>query len=293
MKKDRLGRGLGHLLDAYLGSESGDVSSTVPVAAISANPVQPRRHFDDDGIEELKESIRIHGLIQPLIVRPRPGSPGEYQLIAGERRLRSVQALGWDRVPVVIREASDDTLLILALVENLQRRDLNPLEEAEGFRTLVADFGLSQEEVARSVGRSRPAVTNSLRLLRSPDVIKDFVRDGKLSMGHARALLAVPDPERAVELAERAVEEGWSVRETERNVGVKRRRKAEVTDQGSQTSPMFQIFEEALTDHLSTSVTIQRRRGNRGAVRIAYKNHRELENIVELVTGRPLESIAD
>ena len=291
--RDRLGRGLGSLLEAYLSPEAiDDSASYVSVRAISPNPMQPRRHFKKEDLEELKASIGEHGLIQPLVVRRKPGNEDQFQLIAGERRFRAVSALGWLEVPVVIRQASDDTLLVLALVENLHREALNPLEEAEGYHTLATRFGLSQEEIASNVGKSRPTVANSLRLLKSPPAIKEHVRNGRLSMGHARALLAVPDAAKATELAEEAVAQGWSVRETERRARTRQDQRVEPRGKG-RLPPMFQIFEDLLADHLAARVTIQHRSGERGAVRIAYSNLRELEGLVEAVTGRKMESIAD
>ena len=219
-RKDRLGRGLGALLGDYSTAEdapAGDVRSVL-IGSILPNPLQPRREFSETELEELTSSIRENGLLQPLLVRP--AGPGRYELVAGERRLRSIQRLGWQEVPVVVRKVEDEGLLVLALVENLQREELSSLEEAEGYRTLTERFGLTQEEVSRAVGKDRSTVANLLRLLRLPPSLRRLLEGGKLSMGHARALLSVEDPVRASNLARQAVKEGWSVREIERHARV-------------------------------------------------------------------------
>ena len=217
--RDRLGKGLGALLGEYLEPEprSGEIQ-TLPVNAIIPNPVQPRRVFRETKLEELTASIRENGLLQPLVVRPAPTAQGRYELIAGERRFRAVKSLGWTDVAVLVRDASDETLLVLALVENLQREALNTLEEAEGYAALSERYGLSQSDIAKVVGKDRSTVANLLRLLKLPVSIRKLVEDRSLSMGHARALLSVADPVRAAELARMVVKEGWSVRETEKRV---------------------------------------------------------------------------
>ena len=189
-RKDRLGRGLGALLGDYSTAEkapAGDVRSVV-ISSIFPNPLQPRREFSEAELAELTSSIGENGLLQPLLVRP--AGPGRYELVAGERRLRSVQRLGWQEVPVVVRKVEDESLLVLALVENLQREELNPLEEAEGYRTLTERFGLTQEEVSRAVGKDRSTVANLLRLLKLPPSLRRLLEAGELSVGHARALLS-------------------------------------------------------------------------------------------------------
>ena len=292
-KRDRLGRGLDALLKDYLVTDPDPESpASVRVSAISPNPMQPRRDFPAEELSELAESIRDNGLLQPLVVRPRPGHPGRFELVAGERRLRAVRSLGWEDVPVVLREASDDTLLVLALVENLQREALNPVEEAEGYQALADQFGLSQEEIAKAVGKNRATVANCLRLLKSPPSIKRMLREGALSMGHARALLSVADPAKASKLARAAVAEGWSVREVERRA----RSKLSAGRQSSPrptVEPMFRVVEDALAEHISTRVSITRYRSGKGVIRLAYDDVRELERIFELVTGRSVESLAD
>src|SRR5688500_15272593 len=257
-RRDRLGRGLGALLGDHLRPESvptGDVSK-IPVAAIVPNPLQPRKSFSEAELEELSSSIRESGLLQPLLVRP--AGPGRFELIAGERRLRSIQRLGWREVPVVVREVDDEALLVLALVENLQRAELNPLEEAEGYRQLAERFGLTQDEIARAVGKERSTVANLLRLLKLPPSIRRLVEDGELSMGHARALLGLEDPVRAAVLARRAVKEGWSVRDIEREARATGARPTKSAKPAAASrDPVVRALEEALRERLATRVHVR------------------------------------
>ena len=208
-------KGLGRGLDALIpkGEAAGREYFECAVGRIRPAPGQPRRHFDPVGLEELTDSIRESGLIQPLVVRPVEG--GAYELIAGERRWRACQKAGLERVPVVVREVSDAVAFALALIENIQRRDLDPVEEAEAYRRLLDDFDWTQAQVAEAVGKSRSAVSNALRLLGLPRPILDELASGSLTAGHARALVPL-DPERAAQIAHRVAEEGLSVREVER-----------------------------------------------------------------------------
>jgi ParB family transcriptional regulator, chromosome partitioning protein len=223
VKKERLGKGLGALFGEYLGEEMGERTAearTVMVGAVHPNPFQPRREFKEEELVDLAASIRENGLLQPIVVRPAGNRRGadRWELVAGERRWRAVTRLGWKQVPAVVREVDDRTLLVLALVENLQRSELSAMEEAEGFQQLVSEFGLSQQQVAEAVGRDRSTVANTLRLLQLPASVRRLVEAGSLSAGHARALLGAPDALRMADLARHAVEEGWSVRETEERV---------------------------------------------------------------------------
>lgn len=290
--RDRLGKGLGALLGEYLEPEpqSGEIQ-TLPVNAIIANPVQPRRVFRETELEELTASIRENGLLQPLVVRPSPTAQGRYELIAGERRLRAVRRLGWSDVAVLVRDASDETLLVLALVENLQREALNPLEEAEGYAALSERYGLSQSDIAKVVGKDRSTVANLLRLLKLPVSIRKLVEDGSLSMGHARALLSVADPVRAAELARTVVREGWSVRETEkraRAVGGRPRSKGAVD-----ADPLIRGLEVALCDSLVTRVSIKQKRGGKGSIHIQYHGAEDFERVFALITGREVSEIVE
>lgn len=216
-----LGRGLSALMaDIEPNSEAGAPPQqravrTLPVDQLFPNPDQPRRQFDADALDELKMSIRSKGVIQPLIVRPRGNVENQYEIVAGERRWRAAQAAGVHEVPVVVREFSDEDVLEIAIIENIQRADLNPIEEAAGYEQLMSRFGHTQEKLAQALGKSRSHIANLLRLLNLPDVVKNAVVDGKLSAGHARALITAPDP---VLLAGQIVRHGMSVREAERLV---------------------------------------------------------------------------
>ena len=208
-----LGRGLGALLgDAALQSQEGG-SLSLPISQVEPGLKQPRKRFEDAALQDLADSIRTHGIIQPLTVRRL--SSGYYQIIAGERRWRAAKLAGLTEVPAVIIEADDRKTMELALIENLQREDLNPIEEANGYKSLMEDYGLTQEEAAQRVGKSRPAVANALRLLALPDPVCLLVEEGQLSAGHARAILAVPSGEAQMKLAKKVVADGLSVRQTE------------------------------------------------------------------------------
>ncbi len=209
-----LGKGLGALLGerAYEEERSGSLS-TLPISQVQPGLNQPRKKFDAQAIAELADSIREHGVLQPLTVRRL--ASGYYQIIAGERRWRAAKEAGLDEVPVNIIEADDKKVMELGLIENLQRQDLNPMEEANGYRSLMEDYGMTQEEVAQRLGKSRSAVANALRLLNLPDAVRFLLEEGQLSAGHAKAILAAPAGEAQKKLAQRVVKEGLSVRETE------------------------------------------------------------------------------
>ena len=211
--KKGLGTGLGALLGGDAIAEAESKQTSLPIAKVEPNQNQPRSYFDEEALFELSESIRQHGMIQPITVRKLPS--GYYQIIAGERRWRAARMAGLEEVPVNIIEADDRLAAELALVENLQRSDLNPVEEAMGYRSLIEDHGLTQEEVAQSVGKSRPAVTNAMRLLALPQEVLELLLSGDLTAGHARALLAIEDDVLKVEAARMIVAKGMSVRQTE------------------------------------------------------------------------------
>lgn len=292
MSHDRLGKGLGALLGDYLEPElqPGEVQK-LRIASILPNPMQPRRSFVQAELEELAASIAENGLLQPIVVRAAAGADS-YELIAGERRLRAVGILGWDEVPVIVRDASDRTLLVLALVENLQREALNPLEEAEGYASLGEQFNMKQADIAAAVGKDRSTVSNLLRLLKLPVSVRRLVERGSLSAGHARALLAVDDPVRAAELGQQAAKEGWSVREVERRVGAtskkKRKRKSTAT-----SDPIVKAFEGQLRDHFSTRVTIREQAGRKGSIEIQYHGPEDFERIYELMTGQDSSRVGE
>jgi ParB family chromosome partitioning protein len=291
-RRDRLGKGLGALLGEYLEPVADDAEiRRVPVSAVTPNPMQPRRSFTDAELGELVASIKENGLLQPLVVRPAPGLPDRFELVAGERRLRAVSRLGWNDVPVLVREATDETLLVLALVENLQREALNPLEEAEGYKALTDRFAMSQSDIARSVGKDRSTISNLLRLLQLPPSIRKLVESGSLSVGHARALLPVPDTVRAGELARSAVREGWSVREMERRAGKAAGPAKTRKREGGPKDPVVMALEKALEDTLATRVSIRRRRGGKGMIEIAFHDAQDFERLFALVAQREASEV--
>lgn len=288
MRKDRLGRGLGALLGDYLESDGKEAEvRRLPVGSIVANPHQPRQEFSELELSELVASIRENGLLQPLLVRPDPDRPDRYQLVAGERRFRSIQRLDWTDVPVVIREVTDEALLVLALVENIQREQLGPLEEAEGYQSLIDRFDMTQEEVAHAVGKERSTVANMLRLLRLPPSIRKLLQANQLSMGHARALLGVGDPVRAGDLAREAVAEGWSVREVERRARAARGEGPAPAGRRERRSadPLVRALEEALRERLATRVQIRGGGQGKGVIEVPFHDAEDFERLFALITG--------
>ncbi len=252
-KQTGLGRGLSALIDdAALAEASGEIRS-LPLHKIEPNPLQPRREFDPEALQTLADSIAAHGLIQPLSVREMPN--GYYQIIAGERRWRAARMANLDEVPVLVLDADDRTVMELALVENLQREDLNPMEEATGFQTLMDEYGLTQETIAERVGRSRSAVANSLRLLSLSDELADLVRSGTLSAGHARALLSLKDEKLRRQAAQRIMALQLSVRQAEtlcRNLGKPKQKPVEQP----LTVDYIAECEKSLSRHLGRKVKI-------------------------------------
>ena len=212
-KQRGLGRGLGALIDDFSVPESAQAVTSLPLQKVEPNPNQPRHRFDEEELQALADSISEHGILQPLAVRKMDG--GFYQIIAGERRWRAARLAGLQEVPVVVVEADDKTVMELALIENLQRQDLNPMEEAEGYRVLTEEYGLTQEEAAARVGKSRPAVANALRLLALPDEVRELVEKGELSAGHARAILSLPTKAKQKTAAQRILALRLSVRQAE------------------------------------------------------------------------------
>ena len=246
-----LGRGLGALLgDAALQTQEGG-SVLLPIAQVEPGLKQPRKRFDEETLADLAESIRLHGILQPLTVRRL--ASGYYQIIAGERRWRAAKLAGLSEVPAIIVEADDRKVMELGLIENLQRQDLNPMEEAMGYQALIEEYGLTQEEAARRVGKSRPAVANALRLMALPDAIRALVEEGKLSAGHARALLSVPDSTSQKKLAQKVVAEGLSVRQTEALAKRLAREREGLEEHGGEkpVDPM-KLYRDAAAKELST-----------------------------------------
>jgi ParB family chromosome partitioning protein len=297
VKRDRLGKGLGALLGDYMAEDialpgPGTPTRTVPVSSIGPNPYQPRREFPEAELAELAASIRENGLLQPIVVRPAPnGGSTKWELVAGERRWRAVMRLGWPEIPAVVRDVDDRTLLVLALVENLQRAQLSALEEAEGYQRLADEFSLSQQQVAEVVGKERSTIANALRLLGLPASVRQLLRAGSLSAGHARALLGLGNDRRIAEVARQAVDEGWSVRDVEAFV---KRAKHPAKRSGNREKSRDvgeRVLEEELQRIFGTEVRIRRGRGTRGKVEIPFFSHDDFERIFELLAGRSASDV--
>ena len=272
--RSALGRGLDSLLQVE------EVPTALPLDRLRPNRWQPRSNFDDEGLAELAESIKVQGVVQPLVVTTRDRKI--YTIVAGERRWRAARRAGLEEVPVVVREVTGDReLLELALVENLQRADLNAIEEAEAYRSLQESFGLAQEEIGRRVGRSRVAITNALRLLNLPEGIQDLLRDGRLTAGQARPLLAIKDSEEQLRLANRAVEAAMSARQLEALV---RPRPARAGRREARADPNDAAAAETLTQRLQTKVEIKRR-GAGGTVDLHFHSEEELMRLFDLLLG--------
>ena len=280
-KKAGLGKGLDALfLD---NSTDGDGDKLVNINEIEPNRDQPRKHFDEEALKELADSIAMHGVIQPLLVRPL--SDGGYQLIAGERRWRASRMAGLSQVPVVVREMTDEEAMELALIENLQREDLNPIEEAEGFKLLMDTYSFTQEQAAEKVGKSRPAVANALRLLSLPEAVLDMVKQGIISSGHARTLIPLTDEKLIIKLAEEISQKELSVRETERIVKTLLKPKNEIVKKKSKRDPYYDECEIAIREELGRKAKINVSRGNKGSIEIEFFSKEDLQSILEALAG--------
>lgn len=270
-----LGKGLGAIF-LENDNEDGGGSVTLNISEIEPNRSQPRKKFDEKALSELAESISKHGLLQPLLVRPL--TLGGYQIVAGERRYRACQMAGLKDIPVIIRELGDTETMELALIENLQREDLTPLEEAEGYNVLMTEHGFTQDEVAQSVGKSRPAVSNALRLLKLPNSIADYLKEGKISAGHARALLSLDNEKDMLELADLIVQRDLSVRQVEKLCKAKPKIQNE---QKPEKKPSFySMVELALAESLGRKISISKNKGKKGGVlQIEFYSDEELTEL--------------
>lgn len=277
MKPPRLGRGLSALLGEAPPSSVAALQH-LPIEALEPGPFQPRGPIETTPLQELADSIREHGVLQPILVREKPGAAGQYQIIGGERRWRAAQLVPLHEVPVVIRPLGDREAMAAALVENLQRQDLNALEEAEGYRRLLQEFGLTQDALGQAVGKSRSHVANTLRLLALPDRVRDLLRDGALTAGHARALLTAPDP---IGLALQVVDRGLNVRQTESLAAGKLREPAAAPPP---RDPDIAALEQQITERLGLRIAI-RPAGRGGQVVISYRDLDQLDGVVRLLQG--------
>ena len=304
-KPRRLGRGLEALLTAKAAAApttataepgtAGETLRKLPIADIKPNPYQPRKEFRPEELAELQNSLQASGLLQPITVRKHPGNHG-YELIAGERRLRAATGLGWTEIPAVIKEIDDSTLLTLALVENLQRADLNPLEEAEGYQRLIDEFSLTQQQVGEVVGKDRTTVANMLRVLKLPASVRRLLQDGQLTLGHARALLAFESEHLMVEMAREIVANGLNVRDVERRARsaapeAKGKRPGKPAGTRGAAQPEAKRLAEELRRYLQTDVAIAVAAGERGKIEISFYSADDLERVLDLILGDKRERL--
>ncbi len=298
-KPRRLGRGLEALLttakpqgaQAELAAERTGLQR-IPIGQIRPNPFQPRKEFRPEELAELEASMRTSGLLQPVTVRPAPGGALGFELIAGERRLRAANRLGWADIPAVVRDIDDKALLTLALIENLQRTDLNPIEEAEGYQRLVQEFALTQQQVADVVGKDRSTVANILRLLNLPASVRRLVQEGQLTLGHARALLSLGNEQRIIDLAREIVAKGLTVRDVEqraREAGTRQRKTPEQRDTTRAGDAAARQLTDELRRHLQTDVSVSTLDGKRGKIEITFYSVEDLERLLDLILGEKRE----
>ncbi len=282
--KHGLGRGLGALLSSSTPSSPALESPTsnvqeLPIGSIIANPRQPRKAFDDNTLRDLAQSLKRSGVLQPVIVR-RHGQ--QFQIVVGERRWRAAGMAGMSHIPAVVREATDAETLELALVENLLREDLNPMEEAEAYQRLLGEFDWTQEDLGERVGKDRSSVANFLRLLKLPELIQDDLRAGRLTMGHARALLSLDSPAEQLKLRSEILTHSWSVRTTEAGV---QRKQRHVARRAGRRSAELTALEDSLRESLATRVRLVGSE-RAGRIEIVYTSAEDLERLIELITGR-------
>jgi ParB family chromosome partitioning protein len=290
-KPRRLGRGLEALLASRQAEPAPEERSALrPIALgqIRPNPYQPRQEFREEDLTELEASLRATGLLQPITVREAPGEGSGYELIAGERRLRAAERLGWTEIQAVVKAVDDQTLLTLALVENLQRADLSALEEADGYQRLIDEFGLTQQQVADLVGRDRTTVTSTLRLLNLPASVRRLIQDRVLTAGHGRALLALRGEREMADMARDAMDHDWSVRETERRVRALVERPPKAADPARDARPAeVRRTEDHLRRHFATDVDIRLKGQHKGEIRIAFYSPEDFERLLEVLGTRP------
>ncbi|MCL6635742.1 MAG: ParB/RepB/Spo0J family partition protein [Peptococcaceae bacterium] len=289
-KKRGLGKGLevlfpsaGQVLDS---SSSETALLEIDINLIKPNPGQPRQHIADDKLQELAESIREHGVVQPVVVRRL--EDGSYELIAGERRWRACRLLQMDKIPAIVRHYDDLEAAAVALIENIQRENLNPLEEAAAYRRLIDEYGLTQEDLSQRVGKSRPFITNMLRLLHLPDEVKDMLQQGQLTAGHARAVLAAPDAGWQLKIARRVVARGLSVRQTEELVKALQDRPARPAKAGpAEDEAAIQVreIEESVQSFLKAPVKIRKEKDGGGKIIISFKDSDEMARLINQIIG--------
>lgn len=289
-KKTGLGKGLDSLIPVHNNTEKEKAvvekvvekktDTVLRITEIEPNKGQPRKNFNEDALEELADSIKQFGLIQPLVVQKRDGY---YEIIAGERRWRAAKKAGLKEVPVIIRDYTDEEMMEIALIENLQREDLNPIEEAQAYKKLINDYKLKQDEIAEKVSKSRVAITNSMRLLKLSEKVQDMIVDEMISSGHGRALLALNDKKMQEELANRIFDEKLSVRETEQIVKALNNPKEKKQKEEYSDNFVYEKIENEFKEIIGTNVSIKRKSQDKGKIEIEYYSRDELERIVDMI----------
>ena len=281
VKKSGLGRGLNVLIPENAGIENPqDHYEEIPVALLDPNPEQPRHTFHEDQLKELADSIKHNGVIQPIIVTPRAG---RFVVIAGERRWRATKLAGYMKIPAVVRKVEEGQMLSLALLENIQRQELNPIEEALAYRKLLKTNDFTHETLASKLGKSRVTISNTIRLLKLPDHIKNMIEDNKLTFGHARCLVTIEDPERVMKLADSCLEKQWSVRELEKKIQqIRAAKKSPLKDE---KLPLLEQCESKISRRLERKVFISGN-GKKGKISIPYKSEQDLQAIVQILSNQ-------
>lgn len=283
MAKGGLGSGLGSLFEQNAADPASGVQ-TIRITEIEQNRAQPRKRFDDETLTELAESIQAHGMLQPIVVRPI--GEKRYQIVAGERRWRAAKRVGLSEVPVIVRDLTDSEAGQIALIENLQRENLNPIEEAMGYQALMQQFHMTQEEVAKTVGRSRPAVANSLRLLNLPVLVQDYLEKGKISAGHAKALAAIRDEKLLLDCAARAAEDKITVREIEALAQKQNQEHKPADKQKTADQIYYEEMEISLGSHLGRRVHVSGSK-KKGTLTLEFYNKEDLQTLCKLLTKEP------
>lgn len=285
MRKPVLGKGLGILLEDVRLDE--EIIREIEVEKIIPNPYQPRVHFDQGKLEELAASIREKGVLQPVVLRL---SGSNYELVAGERRWRAAKMAGKKRIPAVVRDLNNQEMLQISLIENIQRQNLNPIEEARAYKLLISEFNLVQEDVAKQVGKNRSTVTNMLRLLNLPLEVQKLLEEERLSMGHARTLLALDTPLLQIEIAKRVIDRDLSVREVEKIIqGIKKKNVSRETSKVFFQDPLIVSYEERLMRSLGTKVKIHPTKNDRGTIEINYYSLEDFDRIFERLQGKEID----
>ena len=262
--------------------EEKDGTLMVKLSKVEPNREQPRKNFDEDSLQELAESLKQFGMLQPILVQNR----GDYyEIIAGERRWRAAKIAGLKEVPVIVRELTDQEIVEISLIENIQREDLNPIEEAQAYKRLLTEFHLKQDEVAERVSKSRTAVTNSMRLLKLCDEVQKMVVDDMISTGHARALISIEDPEEQYLIAQKIFDEKLSVREVEKRVKDQHKPPKQPKEENKTLQAIYQEISERLKQSLSTKVSVSAKQNGAGKIEIEFYNHEDLERLLERITG--------